>query len=130
MGKSRITSIDGFITVPDSGLSLDPILELQISFVDSILPRQDEVVLSLRVDDHITLAVGPPKLYTPWAPNVTEGVPLVAGVLLSPRESQVLAGARKVTGTLAGYPFSFYDWELHDLNTLYRAALCGTTLAK
>jgi len=127
-GKTRVTSIDGFINVLDSGQSTDPVLELQVSFLDSILRRQDEVLLSLRVDDHITLAVDPPKLYTPLAPNVTEGVPLVAGVILSPRESQVLAGARKVTGTVAGYPFFFYDWELHDLNTLYRAALCGTSL--
>jgi hypothetical protein len=43
-------------------------------------------------------------------------------------EMRRLAGAKKAEGHMGPHSLFFYDWELLDMNAVYRGIVCGVSL--
>jgi hypothetical protein len=99
-------------------------IEVALRFLDTLYRAPEQATIDLVIDDSVHLSLQDPKVDYP-SDVVARGIPLVVTVLLTPRESFELARANKVAGSMGGYPFFFYGWEIWDINAIYRATVCG-----
>jgi hypothetical protein len=126
-GASRLVGTEAIIEVPGRDARTDSArIELYLRFVDSIYRTSEQAHLDLQVDDSTHLDFPQPQVDYPMGARIT-GVPLVVTVSLTPAQSFALARAREVKGTMGPFAFMFYDWELWDINAVYRGSVCGVS---
>ncbi len=123
-GSTRLVGTEAQIRFAGREPVLDARIELYLRFIDSIYRAPNQARLTLQIDDTGHVEIEEPQVDYPMVANVT-GSPIVVSVLLTPEQSLALARASKVSGTMGPYPFRLYDWELWDINSLYRASFCG-----
>jgi hypothetical protein len=125
MLSSHLVGSEALIRIPGQGQRTDSArILLSLRFVDSIYRTPEQAPLHLQVDDSVHMDIREPQVDYPMGAKI-HGIPLVVTVLLTPEQSLALAGAHEVRGTLGPYPFMLYDWELWDINAVYRASFCG-----
>jgi hypothetical protein len=98
-------------------------VELDLRFLDTLYRAPEQATVDLTLDDSVHLVLQNPHVDYPDVR--VRGVPVVVTVVLTPSQSYELARAKKVTGVMGGYPFFLYDWEIWDINAIYRATVCG-----
>jgi hypothetical protein len=125
VGKSRVAGIQAVATAygpPGPADSASVVITIRI--VDTISRSPDSLATTLILDSRDTVALGIPNVLPETGMRI-KGIP--AYLLFNPNwpTFQAIAKARKAAGQIGPHAFSLYDWELHDLNTLYRAVVCG-----
>ncbi len=123
-GSTRLVGTEAQIRFGGRGPELNARIELYLRFVDSIYRSASQARLTLQIDDSGRVEIEEPQVDYPMGASV-EGTPIVVSVLLTPEQSLALARAREVRGTMGPYEFRLYDWELWDINSVYRASFCG-----
>lgn len=99
-------------------------LEITMRFVDSIYRSPAQATVDMQIDDSVHLQL--PATTVDYAMGtLQEGVPVIVTVRLTPEQSFELARGNEVRGSMGGYPFFLYGWELWDINAIYRATVCG-----
>jgi hypothetical protein len=89
-------------------------------------PAEDlQTVLVLNKGDTLRLPI---PTVLPELGARTTGYPVHLIYALADSAFRVIAGARSVRGEIGPHGFYLMDWEIHDINTLYRAARCGVGL--
>jgi hypothetical protein len=129
VGSSRLVKIESVIQIPGQLRPADSArIELSLSFVDSIFrsPEQAPLRIELGLPNHDSMRI---EILEPQVEYVTvgrtRGVPVVVKVLLTPSQSLALAGAFWVRGSMGPFPFSLKDWEVWEINAVYRGSFCG-----
>jgi hypothetical protein len=124
-GSTRLVRVETAIRIPGRMQTVDSAqIELSLSFADSLYRTPEQAALDLVIDDTVHLRIQEPQVDYPIAVS-RRGIPLVVTALLTKEQSLVLARARWLTGTMGPLPFSFKDWELWEINAIYRASFCG-----
>ena len=122
---SRLVGTEALIRVPGQGGRTDSgRVELVLRFVDSIYRTAEQAHLQLRIDDSVSVDVPEPAVDYPMGAKIS-GIPLAVTASLTPEQSLALARAHEVKGTMGPFPFIFYDWEIWDINSVYRGSRCG-----
>ncbi len=126
IGSSRLAGTDAVIELPGREPKSDSArIELTLRFVDSIYRTSEQARLDLKIDDTVHLVIVAPRV--DYATGVkVEGVPLIVSMLLTPEQSLMLARGHVVKGTMGPFPFFLFDWEMWDINAIYRASFCGS----
>jgi len=125
--SSRLVGSEFAIRIPGQERPTDSArIEMSFRFLDSLYRSPDQARLDLRVDGSVHIVIEEPQIDYPTGVNA-RGVPLVVTAPLTPEQSLTLARAREVSGTMGPVPFFLYQWELWDINAVYRAAICGVT---
>lgn len=126
VGPSRLVGTEAFIRVSGRNQTTDSgRIELAMHFVDSIYRSSAQATLDLQIGDTTHLEIRDPQVDYVTGPNVN-GIPVIVTYLLTPAQSLAPAGLpREVKGTMGPYPFILYDWELWDINSIYRGSFCG-----
>jgi len=127
-GSSRVVGTRVEVSLPGPpGPADSATLLLTIRLVDSVprLPEELQTVAVLDKTDTLRLPV--PTVLPELGARV-EGHPLHLIYALPDTTFRALAGAGSVTGTIGPHKFYLLDWEIHDINTLYRAVRCGVGL--
>ena len=97
---------------------------LTLGFVDSIYRSPDQATLTFTLDDTLHFEVLNPDVN--YVTGVqSDGVPILVTAVLSPDQSLALAGARDAKGTMGPFAFTLFDWELWEINAIYRGSFCG-----
>jgi len=125
-GSSHLVGTEAIIRVPGQQPHSDSArIKMAFRFIDSIYRAPEQSHITLQVDDSAPMELPEPEVdYVP-GPNPRE-IRLALTVLLTPEQSLALARLpRSVKGMMGPYPFIFYDWELWDINSIYRASFCG-----
>lgn len=126
--SSRLVGTGAEIRLPGRDAQADSArIALSLRFVDSTYRSPEQAPVDIRIDDSVLVEIREPLVDYPMDTRVS-GVALIVTFLLSPEQSRALAGAREVRGTMGPYPFYLFDWELWDLNALYRATVCGVEI--
>ena len=99
-------------------------IALTLRFVDSTYRSPEQAHVDLRIDDTVHVEILEPQVDYPMVAGV-RGVPLTVKFLLTAAQSFALARAHEVRGTMGPYPFYLFDWELWDINSVYRTTVCG-----
>jgi hypothetical protein len=124
-GSSRLVKTESAVNIPGQLRPADSArIELSLSFVDSIFRTPEQATLTLQLDDSVHSDIEAPQVDYATVARV-RGVPLIVTVLLSPEHSLALAGAHEVRGTMGPHPFFLRDWELWEINAVYRGSVCG-----
>jgi len=129
VGKSqRVVGIGANVSHPGPPVGVDSAtLLLTIRLVDTLARKATDYRAAIFVNAADTLDLGEPYVLrgagTPvkgFAVSLIYTVPWAA--------FSKIAAADRVEGEAGPHPFHLYDWERHDLNTLYRAVMCGAGL--
>jgi hypothetical protein len=124
-GSSRLVKTESAVQIPGQLRPADSArIELSLSFVDSIFRTPEQAHLDLQLDDSVRIEIQEPQVEYAMVVS-TRGVPLIVTALLSPEQSLALAGAHEVRGTMGPFPFFLRDWELWEINAIYRGSFCG-----
>jgi hypothetical protein len=125
-GSSRLVGTEAVIRVPGQQARLDSArIELTMRFIDSTYRSPAQANLTFVIDDSVRIEIPEPEVEYVTGPQV-RGIGLLLTVPLTPEQSRALARLpRQVTGTMGPIPFFLYDWELWDLNSVYRGSVCG-----
>lgn len=128
VGTSRIAGTEMRTQVPGKGAPGQPsTIVLSVRLVDSVPRLGDALPLLLTLNDTL-----PFELRDPMVSAVTgvsaAGVPLYVSYDLTLDQLRILAGARKAEGTIGPHKVFFYDWELLDINAVFRGLVCGVSL--
>lgn len=128
IGSSRVAGMDLRTQLPGKGVPGTPLsITLSLRLVDTVLRTGSELPVSLMLNDTLPFELHDPDVAA--VANVgASGVPQYVSYSLTPEELRTFAGAKKAEGTIGPHRFFFYDWELLDLNAVYRAMLCGVDL--
>jgi hypothetical protein len=123
-GASQLVGSEAAVQVPGQGQVTDSgRIRLSLRFVDSIYRTPEQARLEL-VADTVHMVIENPEVDYAIGARM-KGIPLVVTAVLTPEQSLQLARAREVRGTMGPYPFMLYDWELWDINAIYRGSFCG-----
>jgi hypothetical protein len=123
-GTSRLVGSEAAIQIAGQGQRADSArIRLSLRFVDSIYRTPEQAHVDLQADT-AHLAIDNPEVDYAMGARM-RGIPLVVTFLLTPEQSLQVARAHEVRGTMGPYPFMLYDWELWDINAIYRASFCG-----
>ena len=123
-GSGRLVGTEGLIRLAGhEARSPSPAIEVSIKLLDEIFRASEQARVELIIDTLHAVFEQPTVAY----PNIasTDGIPIVVSFALDPVQSLALASAHEVRGTVGPHEFFLYDWELWDLNALYRATVCG-----
>ncbi len=125
-GSSRLVGSEARIRVSGRQPHTDSArIELTLRFIDTVYRAPEQARLTFQIDDSVHFEIAEPQVDYVTVNGVT-GIPLKLMVLLTPEQSLALASLpRSVKGTMGPYSFFLYDWELWDINSVYRGALCG-----
>ncbi len=124
-GATRLVRVEPVIRIPGRMRTVDSAeIELSLSFADSIFRTAEQAALELVLNDTLHMRWEVPKVEYPMV-TARRGIPLVVTVMLTKQQSLALAAARWVTGTMGPFPFSLKDWEIWEVNAVYRASFCG-----
>jgi len=124
-GATRLVRVETAIRIPGRMRTVDSAqIELSLSFADSLYRTSEQAPLELVIDDTVHIRIEAPQVDYPVV-TARRGIPLVVTALLSKEQSLALARARWLTGTMGPFPFSFKDWEIWEINAIYRASFCG-----
>jgi hypothetical protein len=124
-GSTRLVRVEPVIRIPGRLQREDSAeIELALSFADSIYRSPEQAPLELVINDTLHLRWEQPQVEYPMA-TARRGIPLIVTVNLNKEQSLALARARWLTGTMGPFPFSLKDWELWEINAIYRASFCG-----
>jgi hypothetical protein len=123
--SSRLVGTEGVIRVPGRDVKVDSArLEITMRFVDSIYRSAEQAAVDLQIDDSVHYQV-PAETVDYAMGALPGGIPVIVTVRLTPEQSFALARGNEVRGSMGGYPFFLYGWELWDLNAIYRVTVCG-----
>jgi hypothetical protein len=124
-GSSRLKASESAMRLPGQLQPADSArVELSLGFVDSIYRSPDQADLNFVIDDTMNVQILNPHIDYVMGVQA-HGIPLVVTGLFTPSQSFALARARNVRGTMGPFPFVLFDWELWEINALYRASICG-----
>lgn len=124
-GATRLVRVETAIRIPGRMQTMDSArIELSLSFADSLYRTSEQAALDLVIDDTAHIRIEAPQVDYPVV-TARRGIPLVVTTLLTAEQSFLLARARWLTGSMGPFPFSFKDWELWEVNAIYRASFCG-----
>jgi hypothetical protein len=124
-GATRLVRVETAIRIPGRMQTVDSArIELSLSFADSMYRAPEQAALDLLIDDTLHIQVQEPQVDYPMV-VARRGIPLVVTTLLTKEQSLALARARWLTGTMGPFRFSLKDWELWEINAIYRASFCG-----
>jgi hypothetical protein len=127
MGASRLVGSEAIIQVHGRDARTDSArIELYLRFVDSIYRSAEQAHVDLQVDDSVHMQFVEPQVDYPMGARIS-GIPLVVTITLTPEQSLALARAREVKGSMGPYSFILYDWEVWDINAVYRGTVCGVS---
>ena len=128
IGSSRVAGTRAVATVPGPPGPADSAkVILTIRIVDTIPRPGDSLATLLYLDKRDTLALGAPTVLPEGGVRI-KGVPehLMFDLPWLVFERMVRAG--RIDGHIGPHRFFLYDWEIHDLNTLYHGIVCGVGL--
>lgn len=128
IGSSRVAGIRATANVsgPPGAADSGKVI-LTIRLVDTTARPGDSLSTLLFLNDRDTLSLGTPTVL-PEAGVRVKGVAEHLLYDLPWSSFQSMVSARRVNGQIGPHRFFLYDWEIHDLNTLYRAVVCGVGL--
>jgi len=125
VGKSRVVGMEGRIAVPGRPPAEKLAYEFALMLLDSVQRAPADLPLTLVLDRRDTLLVTDPQVRPYLDQPKLSGVPLIVRFGLTTDETRRLAAAKEAAGMLGPHPFFLYDWELVDLQAVYRVARCG-----
>ena len=125
VGRSRVVGIEGRIPVAGRGPDSNPSFEFALMVLDSVERVPSEMPRVMVLDKRDTLRAYDPQVRPVLNQPKVKGVPLTIRYGLTVEETRRLAKAKEATGMLGPHRFMLYDWELHDLEAVYRVARCG-----
>jgi hypothetical protein len=124
-GSSRLKASESAIRLPGQLRPADSArIQLSLGFVDSIYRTPEQAQLDLFFDDSVHFQIQEPHIDYVMGVK-SPGIPLVVTALLTPEQSLALARAHTVRGTMGPIPFVLFDWELWEINAIYRGSFCG-----
>ncbi len=125
-GSSHLVGTEAVIRLPGQQPRSDSArIKMAFRFVDSIYRSAEQAHITLLIDDAAPTELPEPEVDYVAGPNPRD-VRLVVTVLMTPEQSLALARLpRSVKGKMGPYDFFLYDWELWDINSIYRASFCG-----
>lgn len=125
VGRSRVVGMEGRVPVAGRGPDINPAFEFALMLLDSVQRQPAELPLTMVLDGRDTLRADDPQVRLVMDQPKAKGVPLSVRFGLTVEETRQLARAKEATGMLGPHRFTLYDWELHDLEAVYRVARCG-----
>ena len=128
IGTSRVAGVKANTTIPGPPRPVDSAsVILTIRLVDSVPRPGDSLATIVVLDKRDTLPLGIPTVLPEGGVRV-KGVPEHLLYALSWVTFQRMVGAKYIDGQIGPHRFFLYEWEIHDLNTLYHAIVCGVGL--
>jgi hypothetical protein len=125
IGKSRVVGMEGRIPVPGHPPAEKLAFEFALMLLDSVQRAPSELPLMLVLDRRDTLRASDPQVRPFTDLPKLNGVPFIVRFGLTTDETRRLAAAKEASGMLGPHTFFLYDWELVDLEAVYRVARCG-----
>jgi hypothetical protein len=127
VGSTHLAGFYTIVALPPGQPFRLPDADLWLPIVDSVYADSDTRAVTLTVDDTMSWDLGFPRIDE--VPKVhAAGIMRNVMVHLDADRFRMLARAQRVRGAVGPFAFQLYDWEIHDVNTVYRASLCGTGL--
>ncbi len=124
-GSTPLKATESAIRIPGQLRPADSArIALSLGFVDSVYRSPEQAQLDFLLDGSVHLQIQEPHIDYLMGVK-SHGIPLVVSALLTPEQSLALARAHDVKGTMGPYPFVIFDWELWEINAIYRASFCG-----
>lgn len=125
VGRSRVVGMEGRVPVAGHGPDSNPAFEFALMVLDTVERVPSEMQLVMILDKRDTLRAYDPQVRPVLDQPKVKGVPLTIRYGLTVEETRRLAKAKEATGMLGPHRFTLYDWELRDLEAVYRVARCG-----
>ena len=124
-GSTRLKATEATIWLAGRFRTADSArVALTLGFVDSIYRSPDQATLTFTLDDTLHFEVLNPDVNELTGVQA-DGVPILVTAVLSPDQSLALAKAHDVKGTMGPFTFTLFEWELWEINAIYRGSFCG-----